>query len=236
MNFGMNLLCWDTCTSHVSFAIFKQSTCVVHQHWCRKSGDDPARFLVSKLANALISVELGFRDLHGVCATSGPGSFTGIRLGFSMAQGFCQALTKPLATFSVFEVAYGHVPAQDQRQEVWVVVNTYGSFWAIQIYDSHGVPSRDGFVMTPDDLHNTLAESTACTNTLPGLLVGVGVDLDTFGGTLNIPTLTLQDDLFAPCVWMGEQVIKTPQRLLNPGSQSPLYLKQPSVGHGPGSL
>lgn len=50
--------------------------------------------------------ETGFRmrDLSAVAVTSGPGSYTGLRVGMSAAKGFCYALGIPLITESTLKV------------------------------------------------------------------------------------------------------------------------------------
>ena len=50
--------------------------------------------------------ETGFRmqDLSAVAVTSGPGSYTGLRVGMSTAKGFCYALGIPLITESTLKV------------------------------------------------------------------------------------------------------------------------------------
>ena len=40
------------------------------------------------------------RDLHGVGVVSGPGSFTGLRVGLACAKGLCEALGIPVAAVS----------------------------------------------------------------------------------------------------------------------------------------
>lgn len=50
--------------------------------------------------------ETGFRmrDLSAVAVTSGPGSYTGLRVGMATAKGFCYALDIPLLTESTLKV------------------------------------------------------------------------------------------------------------------------------------
>lgn len=43
-------------------------------------------------------------DIEAFAVTSGPGSYTGLRVGMAAAKGFCYALSKPLITINTLEV------------------------------------------------------------------------------------------------------------------------------------
>lgn len=47
--------------------------------------------------------KLGFSDLGAVAVSSGPGSYTGLRIGVSMAKGICYATGKPLIAVSTLD-------------------------------------------------------------------------------------------------------------------------------------
>jgi tRNA threonylcarbamoyladenosine biosynthesis protein TsaB len=50
----------------------------------------------------------GFKELHAVAVSKGPGSYTGLRIGVSAAKGFCYALGIPLIGISTLQaMAYG---------------------------------------------------------------------------------------------------------------------------------
>jgi tRNA threonylcarbamoyladenosine biosynthesis protein TsaB len=59
--------------------------------------------LVPTVAALLKKTKLGIRDVDGLAAVSGPGSFTGLRVGLSAVKGLAEVLHKPIATVSLLE-------------------------------------------------------------------------------------------------------------------------------------
>ncbi|MGC2744110.1 MAG: tRNA (adenosine(37)-N6)-threonylcarbamoyltransferase complex dimerization subunit type 1 TsaB [Candidatus Angelobacter sp.] len=59
--------------------------------------------LIPTLAALLKKHEYGVKDIGGFAAASGPGSFTGLRVGLSAIKGLAETLDKPIATVSVLE-------------------------------------------------------------------------------------------------------------------------------------
>ncbi|HEY2912904.1 MAG TPA: tRNA (adenosine(37)-N6)-threonylcarbamoyltransferase complex dimerization subunit type 1 TsaB [Candidatus Angelobacter sp.] len=59
--------------------------------------------LIPTLATLLKKYGYGVKDLDGFAAASGPGSFTGLRVGLSAIKGLAETLHKPIATVSVLE-------------------------------------------------------------------------------------------------------------------------------------
>jgi len=59
--------------------------------------------LIPARAALLKKHESGVKDLGGFAAASGPGSFTGLRVGLSAIKGLAETLHKPIATVSVLE-------------------------------------------------------------------------------------------------------------------------------------
>ncbi|WP_295669748.1 tRNA (adenosine(37)-N6)-threonylcarbamoyltransferase complex dimerization subunit type 1 TsaB [uncultured Mucilaginibacter sp.] len=63
----------------------------------------------------LISAGLKYDELDAIAVSSGPGSYTGLRIGISTAKGLCFALDKPLIAIETLEsMAYG-------------LINSYGA-------------------------------------------------------------------------------------------------------------
>jgi len=59
--------------------------------------------LVPTLASLLQKHSLAAADLGGFAAVSGPGSFTGLRVGLSAIKGLAEVLQKPIVTISLLE-------------------------------------------------------------------------------------------------------------------------------------
>ncbi len=96
------LLCIDTSTTHASVALARaeEVLCIkVNQHQ-----KDHASFLQPAIKEIMHETSLSLTDVKAIAVTSGPGSYTGLRVGFSSAKGLCYALQIPLIAISTTEV------------------------------------------------------------------------------------------------------------------------------------
>ena len=59
--------------------------------------------LMPTIASMLEQNHIDKKDIDGFVVVSGPGSFTGLRVGLATAKGLCEVLRKPLATVSMLE-------------------------------------------------------------------------------------------------------------------------------------
>ena len=59
--------------------------------------------LLTLVQEVLAEASLSLHDLDAVAVSSGPGSFTGLRIGFSTAKGLCYGSRRPLVTVPTFE-------------------------------------------------------------------------------------------------------------------------------------
>src|SRR4051812_21241256 len=62
-----------------------------------------AAFLHEAIKELFSGHGLSIRDLDATAVTSGPGSYTGIRIGLATAKGICYALKIPLITYTALE-------------------------------------------------------------------------------------------------------------------------------------
>lgn len=78
-----------------SIALIKRNGALIGEY-SLFSGPKGGRPLFPALDELLIRSKSDLRDAEAVAVAAGPGSFTGLRVGLSMAKGVCQALEIPL--------------------------------------------------------------------------------------------------------------------------------------------
>ncbi|MBO4281579.1 MAG: tRNA (adenosine(37)-N6)-threonylcarbamoyltransferase complex dimerization subunit type 1 TsaB [Bacteroidales bacterium] len=89
-----HLLCLETATEICSVALSEDDRCIA----CVEDpqGNSHAELLMPLIDQCLRQAGVGKRELDAVCISSGPGSYTGLRIGTSSAKGLCYALSIPL--------------------------------------------------------------------------------------------------------------------------------------------
>ena len=100
----MLILAIDTSSRHGSIALCRgdSDSFEVLQLTSLEGGTYSAE-LLPRIAEALQQNDLNKTDVDGFVVVSGPGSFTGLRVGLSTVKGLCEVLQKPLATVSMLE-------------------------------------------------------------------------------------------------------------------------------------
>lgn len=88
------LLCIDTSTTHASVALAKDG--VVMGLKTNQNQRDHASFLQPAIHSLLQEANQSLNHLHAIAVTCGPGSYTGLRVGFASAKGLAYALNIPL--------------------------------------------------------------------------------------------------------------------------------------------
>ena len=63
------------------------------------------RVIIRKIDNLVSSAGLKQSDIHGIIVSTGPGSFTGLRIGLAAAKGIAVALGIPVIGISLFDLA-----------------------------------------------------------------------------------------------------------------------------------
>lgn len=114
--FTANLLAIDTATATLRLAVGFGGDRVV------KISEDIGRshglVLLKKIGDVLGSAGIAADALEGIVVGTGPGSFTGLRIGLAAAKGMVVALDIPIVGVSLFDLAAAMLP----RERIQLVV------------------------------------------------------------------------------------------------------------------
>src|SRR5665647_947904 len=98
----MIILHIETSTNICSIAVSENGQCLFSKF--DSEGMNHAALLSVFIAEAREFLKLSSKKLEAVAVSSGPGSYTGLRIGVSTAKGLCYGLDIPLIAVSTLEV------------------------------------------------------------------------------------------------------------------------------------
>jgi tRNA threonylcarbamoyladenosine biosynthesis protein TsaB len=102
----------ETATTSCSVALAVDSTVVAFKQINERNIH--AEVITLFIDELITSANLTYNDLDAIAVSSGPGSYTGLRIGVSTAKGLCFALDKPLIAIETLEaMAYGVIHNDD---------------------------------------------------------------------------------------------------------------------------
>ena len=70
-----------------------------------EAGHSHGQLIIEKISDLLRSAEIKVEQLEALVVSTGPGSFTGLRIALAAAKGMATALNIPVAGVSLFEIA-----------------------------------------------------------------------------------------------------------------------------------
>jgi tRNA threonylcarbamoyl adenosine modification protein YeaZ len=128
------VLAFDTTSEHGGAAIYRDQECLA----CARNlgGANYSVTLFHMVEGLLAQLNLGLRDIELFAVATGPGSFTGIRVGLAAAQGWAQAFGRPVRGVSVLEAM-----VEEARPEaVWAapVLDARRGEFFVSILRRHG--------------------------------------------------------------------------------------------------
>ena len=107
------LLAVDTSTQSVGIALFDGNQILCEESWISR------RYHTVELANAvqsnLFRAGLSAADLHVLAIASGPGSFTGLRIGMALIKGIAYTHQLPVIGIPTLDITARAVPVRDIR-------------------------------------------------------------------------------------------------------------------------
>ena len=118
----MIILAFETTAKSASVALLQDGILLAESY--QNSGQTHSQTVMKMVEHMLENCQLTADDIDAVGCASGPGSFTGVRIGVAAAKGFCWGRQIPLFGISTLEaMAYSHchmdaiiVPSMDARR------------------------------------------------------------------------------------------------------------------------
>ena len=116
------ILSLETATTNCSVALASDGKVVASRSI--NSGYSHSEKINVFIEEVIAQAGVTLKDLQAVAVSSGPGSYTGLRIGISTAKGLCYALDIPLISVNTLDaMAQGIVPMIDaRRMEVYSAV------------------------------------------------------------------------------------------------------------------
>jgi tRNA threonylcarbamoyladenosine biosynthesis protein TsaB len=167
------LLAIDTASRVTGLALYDRAGLHMEQTW--RSGDNHTVELMPYIVRACEQQGLAPSGLQAVAVSLGPGSFTGLRVGLSVAKGLALALGIPVLGVPTLDAtAYAY---SREVLPVCAVLPAGRGRWCAALYRSGGASgwqrSSDYVLVTADDLIALLQEPTLMCGELDQPLVDV---------------------------------------------------------------
>ncbi len=142
------ILCFDVSSNNCSVAIAVGQEILSFEQELKPSMQ--AERLLVMIEAALASVNMQYDDLNYLAVTTGPGSFTGIRIGIAAARGILRASNMKPVAISNFEAAHYRLAMQVRDYDSAVImINAYRGQVYVQEFLKNGTQS------TPKLMDNT---------------------------------------------------------------------------------
>jgi len=133
------VLALDTVTHLCSCALYKQGICIGRQ--CDDLGRGHGEHLVDQIDILLHQAKIDKKALDRIGVSTGPGSFTGMRVGVAFARGLGLALGISAIGVSRFEaINYGlrHFLSEKPKCKSAVILESVQDLVSYQIFDTNG--------------------------------------------------------------------------------------------------
>jgi tRNA threonylcarbamoyladenosine biosynthesis protein TsaB len=179
-----------------------------------------AEALMPLVARVMADAESDFTAIDRLAVTTGPGSFTGLRVGISAARGIALAAAKPAFGFTTLAAFAAPLISQDDTVPVVVAVDARHGHVYLQVFGAGGRT-----LVAPRIA--SIAEAIRAAGTGPTRITGNAARIlaAAWGAELPPPVLVAQHHA-ADIAWVARLGAAAQG---NPGAPRPLYLRAPDA-------
>ncbi|MGA2894407.1 MAG: tRNA (adenosine(37)-N6)-threonylcarbamoyltransferase complex dimerization subunit type 1 TsaB [Xanthobacteraceae bacterium] len=179
-----------------------------------------AEALMPMVARVMQASGMSFGDLDRVVVTTGPGSFTGMRVGIAAARGFGVATKLPVVGVSTLSAYAAPYLGADELSPVIAAIDARHGHVYLQVFDPGG-RSRLGARLVP------LSEAVRAASDAASCIVGSAAQAVADGLPATAPPPVTVDARQAPDIaWIAQIGAVMPQAQAPP---QPQYLRAPDA-------
>ena len=178
-----------------------------------------AEALMPLIARVMDAAELEFSELDRIAVTTGPGSFTGLRVGIAAARGIALAAAKPSVGLSTLAAYAAPLIAQDDSIPVLAVIDARHEQVYLQVF---GVGGR--MLLSPRI--GPIQEALRVLPLGPVRIVGSAASVIAAAWPANLPAPALVETHPAPDI---DWVARLGAAAVDPAPPKPLYLRAPDA-------
>jgi tRNA threonylcarbamoyl adenosine modification protein YeaZ len=178
-----------------------------------------AEALMPLLERVMDEAGVALTDIDRVAVTTGPGSFTGLRVGIAAARGIALAAGRPAVGLSTLSAYAAPHMAADDRFPVIAVIDARHAHVYLQVF------SPGGRSFTPPRLA-TLREAVQAASETPAFIVGSAAQLVAAGLSEADPPAAVDARPAPDIAWVARLGAVLPEGQSPP---MPLYLRAPDA-------
>ena len=216
----MRILAIDTALEACSVAVLDTERAGIAAHESLPMLRGHAEALIPLIARVLERARLTFSEIDRIAVTTGPGSFTGLRVGISAARGIALATGKPAVGLSTLAAYAAPFIAADDTLPVVAVIDARHDHVYLQVFGPGGRT-----LVTPRLV--PIAEARRVAATGAPRLVGTAANLLAAGWPAGERAPTVVEQRPAPDIdWVARLGAAAVETGLPP---KPLYLRAPDA-------
>jgi tRNA threonylcarbamoyl adenosine modification protein YeaZ len=179
-----------------------------------------AEALMPLIARVMDLAEIEFSELDRIAVTTGPGSFTGLRVGISASRGIALAAGKPAIGLSTLAGFAAPLIAEDDSTNVVAAIDARHDHVYLQVFGSGGRTLVSPRIAT-------LRDAVRAAITGPARVIGSGAGLLATAWPKGTDPPVLVDDRGAPDItWIARLGAAAAEGY---GPPRPLYLRAPDA-------
>lgn len=144
----MNLLAIDTAANLCAACVWDTAAGVERGRSVADLGKGHAEFLMATIDAALKAAGCGYGDLGMLAVATGPGSFTGVRVGVATSRGLALALKIPATGVSTLDAIAEEAAAVHSRRKVLAAIDAGRDELYLALYDELAKPIYGPVVTT----------------------------------------------------------------------------------------